>query len=83
MVNRLFDTQDRSKTDVASLKQTTPMVAGKACEQLREPCLQTAPLIAIVLCGRIDVIELQLLQEQSVELRFQCAIVMNRPSAQT
>src|SRR5262249_8008145 len=73
MVNRLFDTQHPSKTDIGSLKQTTPMVAGIACEQLRKPCLQAAPLIAIVLCGRINVVELQFLQEQSVELRFQCA----------
>ena len=71
MVNRIFDTQDSSKTDIASLKQTTPVVAGIACEQLRKPCLQAAPLIAIVLCGWINVVELQFLQEQSVELRFQ------------
>ena len=71
VVNRLFDTQYRSETDVASLEQTTPMVAGIACEQLRESCLQAAPLIEIVLRGWIDVVELQFFQKQSVKLRFQ------------
>ena len=63
VVNRLFDTEYRSETDVASLEQTTPMVAGIACEQLRKSGLQTGPLTAIVLCGRIDVVELQFFQE--------------------
>jgi hypothetical protein len=70
MLNRLINTQDRSKADFTSFEQTTPMIAGVTCEELSEPCLQSGPLIAIVLCGRIDVIELQLVQERNVELRF-------------
>src|SRR5215467_3033464 len=58
MVNRLFDTQHRPETDVASLEQTTPMVARIAFEQVRKPCLKAVPLIAIVLRGWIDVVEL-------------------------
>ena len=36
MLSRLINTQDRSKTDIASLKEAAPMIAGIACEQLRE-----------------------------------------------
>jgi hypothetical protein len=63
MLKGLFDSQDWSKTDIASLKQAAPMIARKACEQTREPSFEAGPPIAIVLGGRIDVVELQFLQK--------------------